>query len=345
MNVGQVIELAKEWVEIYGSQIPGFCGAHLMGGLNYTPKDSSFPNYKDVDINILVRDGNGWDTHDLSYKGLILEYGSVNIEEYQSAEKVLADPRLASNLAVNSILSDPTGMLASLHKTVELEYPRRKWVLARCDAAKNSAKNSLNELSRANSPLDAYRHLAGLILDLSGLIAIAGLRPPTHRRSLVLAKNVLETWRQADLHEEILKVYGSAHLTKMQVEAYLPACEAAFDKAVEVTRTPIPFAFKLHPHVKPYFIEGSREMIEEGYHREAVLWISVGTFIATNAILTDAPENDKPPFLAAAHKFLSDLGLIAFEDIESRIQQAKELTDRVSKVADLIVSENSEIIE
>ena len=49
-NVGQVIELAKEWIEGQSSQISGFCGAHLMGNINHLPKDSSFPAYKDVDM-------------------------------------------------------------------------------------------------------------------------------------------------------------------------------------------------------------------------------------------------------------------------------------------------------
>lgn len=39
MNVGQVTELAREWVETEGSQTLGFCGAHLMGALNYAPAD------------------------------------------------------------------------------------------------------------------------------------------------------------------------------------------------------------------------------------------------------------------------------------------------------------------
>ena len=132
-------------------------------------------------------------------------------------------------------------------------------------------------------------------------------------------------------------------MSKAEVEAYLVDCEAAFDKAVQVTRTPFPFRFKLHPHVKPYFIEGSRDMIEEGFHREAVPWIAAGSLISAYAIQLDAPEDEKPPFLAAAYKLLSALKLTSREEIESRVQQAKALTERVYKVADFIVNENSDI--
>ena len=61
--------------------------------------------------------------------------------------------------------------------------------------------------------------------------------------------------------------------TKPNVTCNLQECATAFDRAVEVTRTPIPLGHKLQPYVKPYLVEGAREMIDEGYHREAVLWI------------------------------------------------------------------------
>lgn len=345
MNVGQVIELAREWVEVYGSQTPGFCGAHLMGGLNHTPKNAPFPIFKDVDLNIVLQDGPGWDVHCLSYKGLILEYGAVNAETYRSPEVVLADPSLASNLVVNNILSDPMGMLASLHNTVAKEYTRRKWVLARCDAAKNAARRSLEELNQAGSPIEASLHLGFLTLDLGGLIAIAGLRPPTHRRSLIIVKEVLEMWERAGLQEEMLDMYGCAHFNRTQVESYLQDSATAFDRATEVTRTPIPFGHKLQTYVKPYLVEGAKEMIDEGYHREALLWIHAFLWISNTAIQMDAPEGQKTQFQIKIDQLTSDLGLRASQDIESRFQQAKELTDSIFKVADLIVSQNPEIME
>ena len=37
MNVRQVVQLANEWVELYGKQMQGFCGAYLTGGINFLP--------------------------------------------------------------------------------------------------------------------------------------------------------------------------------------------------------------------------------------------------------------------------------------------------------------------
>jgi hypothetical protein len=103
MKVGQVIELARKQLEVHGSQTPGFCCAHLMGGLDFTPRDALFATYKDVDSNVVLPGGKGWDVHDLLYKGLILECGYVSAETYRSPEAVATDPRLASNAADHAV--------------------------------------------------------------------------------------------------------------------------------------------------------------------------------------------------------------------------------------------------
>ena len=346
MNVSQVIELAREWVENHGSRTQGFCGAHLMGSIIRMPKNAPFPVHSDVDLAIVLRDGPDSETQNLSYKGLLLEHTAVDAERYRSAEGLLADPWLASDLVVDSILTDPVEMLAALHKTVAVEYPRRKWVIARCDAAKNAVRRSLQELGRASSPAEAWGHLAWLVVrSLAGLIGIADLRPPTNRRCLVLAREVLGAWGRGGLQEQMLGVLGCAHLSRPQVEAYLQDCATAFDRAIEVTRTPIPAGFRLSPHVKPSFVGGLREMIEEGDHREAVLWIGAHLLLSNSAIQMDAPEDEKPQFQMIVDEFVSDLGLRTSEDISSRYQRAKELTDSIFEVADDIVRRNPDIVE
>jgi hypothetical protein len=345
MNAGQVIELAREWVEVQGSQIPGFCGAHLMGGLTYTPREAPFPNYKDVDMNIVLQGAQGWDVNDVFYKGLILEYGSVGIEAYRSPEAVLSDMQLASNLAANSILSDPTGMLASLHAVVAAEYPRRKWVRARVEDMKNKIRMALDELGRAAAPVEVLFRAGLLVVDLGGLVAVAGLKPPTHRRSLILMREVLGAWGQPDLQEETLAVFGCARLSRAQVESYLRECAAAFDRAVEVTRTPVPYSFKLHAFVRPYVVQAVEEMIAEGSHREAMLWTVAFLLFSNNAIQADAPEGEKPQYQAKIDRLAADMGWNTSKDIAGRVQWAKVLVEKVFKAADEIMSLNPEILD
>lgn len=344
MNIGQVIALAKEWVETYGSRIPGFCGAHLNGSLNYTPHDAPFSASSDVDINVVLQGAQTGNPQDLPYKGLILEYGSLSLERYRSSELVLADPELAANLAVDSILSDPIGILAPLHTTVAKEYPRRKWVLARCEAEKQQTRQGLERLQHARSPVEAVSNLGAFFsAGLTGLIAVANLTPPTHRRCLILMKELLEQHGRADLHEDVLKLLGFAHLHTVPVQAYLHDCAEAFDCAVRVTRTAVPFGFKLHAHVRPYFIEGTQEMIVAGYPREAMYWILAGVMIANGAIQVDASDDEKRYFQAKMNRLLSDMGWSTLQDVTLRFESAKTLADKVFQVADDMANRNSRI--
>jgi hypothetical protein len=344
MNAGQVIELAKEWVEGCASQMPGFNGAHLVGRLNFTPKDAPFPAFMDADMNLVFQGTHEFDVHDLPYKGRILEYGSDSIDSYRSPEAVLTDPGLACNLAQNGILSDPTGMLASLHTVVVNEYPRRKWVMARCEAEKKGVLEALEELGRTDSPGAAFLHVCNVVINLSGLVASASLKPPAHRRCLALMKELLKTWGRSDLHEEALHVIGYANLQETQVESYLRDCSIAFDRAVEVTRTPVPFGFKLHAFVKPYVVDGVQEMLDEGCHREAMFWAGAFLWISNNAIQADAPEEEKLQFQLIMNRLYSDMGISTPQDVAVHFQYTRSLTEKVFKFADDIVSRNPEVI-
>lgn len=148
MDVEQVIALAKEWVDAEASRMPGFCGAHLMGGVTYTPRQSTFPPYRDVDMAIVLDGKQEMGVYDVAYRGLILEYGEYGVERYAQPGTVLADPELASNLVADSILADPHGILVPLQVTVRQEYARRKWVLARCDVGAASAQRGLAALGQ-----------------------------------------------------------------------------------------------------------------------------------------------------------------------------------------------------
>lgn len=346
MQVDQVIDLAKEWVETEGSQTPGFCGAHLMGALNYAPRDAPFPAYKDVDLNLVVEGAPGGEPHEIFYKGLILEYGTLDVDRYRSPATILSDPGLASNLAVDSILSDPKGMLAPLQSVVAREYAQRKWVQARCASTKNDVRQGLQGLQHAASP-DQARLILWLYvtMGLTGLIALADLKPPTHRRSLIQMKALLEQYGRQDLQEAMLELLGFAHLRAAQVEVHVHNMAEAFDRAVHVTRTPVPGSFKLHPHVRPYLVDGAQEMIDQGYPREAMLWIWFGQAIANGAIQADAPADEKPHFQAMADQLYADMGWSTLQDVASHLPQARELADDVFRVADTIVVRHPDVVD
>ena len=345
MNVREVIELTKEWVQVYGSQTPDFCGAHLMGSINTMSQDAPFPSYKDVDFALVLDIDERKPNQDLSYKGLILECASFSINQYRSPQVVLPDAELAPNLAVDSILSDPTGMLRELHEAVAKDYARHKWVLARCEYERASALEHLGAMGKAHSPGEISYHLGMVLNFLSGLMAIAYLRMPTHRRLLILMQELLERAGRPALYEQVLDVFGCTHMTRAQVASYLQVAAVAFDRAVEVHRTPFALGFKLHSYVRPYFVQATREMIDEGYHREAIAWIWAFHYLSNVAIQNDAPEGEKQPFQAGFDDLLGGLDLLAPERWPARQRQAQELVDEVLDIAEGVVERNPDIVD
>jgi hypothetical protein len=342
MNVKRVIEQASMWVEREGRQIPGFRGAHLMGSILAMAPDTPFPSCRDVDFNIVVDDEMYVTaTHDIAYSGLMLEYSTVSIARYCSAEDVLANPELAANLAVDGILADPHGILAPLHQAVAAQYAQPRWVRARCEYEQQVVVQALEGLRRAATPGEALWFLSNIALFLSGLLAEASLWPPTHRRCLVVLRDVLHAAGRRDLHEATLQLLGWAHLRRQDVEGYLRDCALAFDCAVAVTRTPVPFQVKFQPHIRPYIIDGAQEMIDQGYHREAMFWISGFLLFANAAIQADAPAAEKPDFQASLDRLLTEMGLNGSGDGAARAREAEVLVEAIAAVAHALVEQRT----
>ena len=147
-------------------------------------------------------------------------------------------------------------------------------------------------------------------------------------------REILSQQGQAALHEEALGLLGSAHLTRAQVQAYLQDAATTFDRAVEITRTVVPFGFKLHPYVRPYLVDGLEELIQRGNHREVMLWVTFALWLANTAIQLDAPHTEKPLYQARLDRLCQQTGLTTTADITSRLQAARQLARSIFTVAD-----------
>ena len=347
MNVAQVIDQVKEWLAQEGAKTPGFCGAYLTGSINAASAKEPFPPYGDVDLHIVLREGGKASEANLQvfYRGLIIECGFKGLDDYASPEVVLANPHIAPHLVVNSILSDPTGQLTRIHEAVARAFAQRAWVMARCAYEKDRVRGHLAGLSQAKTPVEATIQLYWAANFLAGLIAVASLRTPTHRKGLILLKELLQQQGRPDLHEDLLDFLGYRQLGVERVNFYLQECGAAFDRAIEVKKTPSFFDMKLRPFIRPYAIEGAQEMIEAGYHREAMFWIEVFLAIAFAVIQNDAPEADKLRFQNSYQRLLRDLGRSTPDDWEARYLQADALKDDFFELADIIVQRHPDVID
>jgi len=340
LPVGEVVEIVREWVGLHARHLPDFAGAYLWGGITALPPDAPFHLYRDVDVVLVLTQGAQDDNLEVLYRGLLLEVISKNLEAHQDAEALLANPSDGPNIATTQILADPTGILVPLQQAVAADYRRRRWIWARCEAEKASAAQQLAAMRQVSNPINSHEPFwpVWLLLSaLSGLLAVAQLKRPTTRRTLALLRELLEAHGRPDLHEAALALMGCAHLSRADVQALLDQSVIAFERAVAVYQTPIPFGFMMRAHLRPYLAEATQEMIDEGNHREAMFWISC---LDTPYLVlqNDAPDAEKPVFAAQLQAILAALGYTSAEAWAERVAAAERLTQEIYSIADTLVA-------
>ena len=336
-TVQATVELVRRWVAEQGCHYPGFVGAYLWAGITALPPDAMFPAYRDVDVVIVSTEGGHDETIEVAYEGLMLEIIIRQADAHLDVEATLASPSSAPNIAATTILVDHDGILSRFQAAVRERYAEPRWIRARVEAEKKDALAFLDAMRAVSIPTDGINHLWLLLNALSGMLAVACLGRPTTRRTLALMHEVLHQTGHADLHEQALAVWGSDRMTRDDVVALLARTTLAFDRAAEVYRTPTPMGFTLQAHLRPYLVEASHEMIDEGLHREATFWIQA---VAGESYLTlahDAPEAEKPLFVAHERLMLDALGYTTLAAWNGRIAAAHALSCALFAVADAIV--------
>jgi hypothetical protein len=338
LPVREVVEIVREWVDLHARHLPDFAGAYLWAGITALPPDAPFPLYRDVDVVVVLPEGAQDDTVELFYRGLMLEVISLDLKAHQDAEAILANPSHGPNMATTQILADPTGILAPLQKAVAEEYSRRRWIGARCEKEKASAEKSLASMRQASTSTERLDSVWQFLSALSGLLAVAQLKRPTTRRTLTMLRELLEAQGRSDLHEAALTLFGSAHMSRTDVQAMLDRSVLAFDRSVEVYQTPTPYGFTIRPHLRPYLTEATQEMIDEGNHREAMFWIMALAGESYLILQNDAPAVEKPEFAAQLQAMHDALGYTSTEAWAERLDSAERLAKEIYSIADALVA-------
>lgn len=340
MRVSEIREIAQKWVEDQYAPRPNFVGAHLMGGINEMQPDDEFPTFSDVDIGVVIEgEGTRW-PEDAHHQGLMLEIGTESADDYRSLETLIANPGLAPNLLSNSILVDPFHVLQEAHTFIAKEFARRRWVQARCD---NERQNRIEAYIPAMNP-DAiepamvFYAYYSVCTYLAGYIALANLDRPTHRKAFVRAQKIVEDNQAPHLHTALLELFGCADWDKGQVESCLQETADAFDLAVQIHKTPHLGDFKLKSHLRPYLVEASQDMIDQGFYREAVPWIATYYTIAAITIGLEGSESQKETFVNGQQAMMQHLGLSTTKDWTERRAQARQTADAIYAFCDDIIA-------
>jgi len=108
---------------------------------------------------------------------------------------------------------------------------------------------------------------------MTHVLLVAALRNPTIRRRYQTVRAVLEDYGHDALYPELLGFLGCADWTRAQTAHHLNAVIAMFDTAAALGTTRFSWSSDITPLARPILVEGSRELIERGHHRDAVFWI------------------------------------------------------------------------
>ncbi|HBI73307.1 MAG TPA: hypothetical protein DDY59_08970 [Lachnospiraceae bacterium] len=345
MKVGISKNIAKEWVIQRGNKVEGFLGAYFAGSIAEMQEEDELPRFSDIDIMVVVlADEAPLKLGKFVYNGVMLEVTFLSWNQISSVENVLVSHHLANSLRSDTIITDPTGCIHKIQSEVSQHFAEKKWVRRRCEHVRNSIENSLK---RYNTSVP-YHELVTTWLFPTGItthvLLLAALRNPTVRRRYVAVREVLLEYGHADFYEKLLALLGCAHLTSQRVEEHLDELAKTFDAAVIVAKTPFFFSTDITTIARPIVIEGSRELIQSGYHREAIFWM-VATFSRCHKILeADAPLELQQVYAPSFRNLMLDLGFDSTEDFTRRVEEVIRFLPSLWEVTEDILSKNPAIV-
>ena len=336
-------EIARQWVLEAGSKTPGFYGAFYHGSTNWLSEEADLPATSDLDIMVVL--SGSVPSNKLGkfpYYGVLLEVSYLPIDQIPSAEQVLSNYHLAGSFHVPSIILDPSEKLTELQIAVSRDYARSPWVYKRCEHARNNVLNGIQRLNEAEAFHDQVTACVFAAGVTTHILLVAGLKNPTVRRRYVAVKELLAEYSFSDFYESLLELLGCTHMSRESVEGHLAALEEVFDITKAVIKTPYQFAADLSDRGRPVVIEGSREMIEQGYHREAIFWMVATYSRCMSVIHQDASLEVQQHCSHGYRHLLADLGIHSFTDLQQRGEQIRQLIPSVWEIAEAIMAANPE---
>lgn len=346
MLVKHVKAAVSEWVQEEAGKHATFYGAFLLGSITSLDDDASLPATSDVDVRLLLDDDNpprGY--HKIPYQGLVIEYSYEPSSRYQSPEAILGAYPLAHHFSRPNVIADPSRHLTRLQMVVAANYPKREWVRKRCEHAREMLLGSLEWLDESDPFL---RQIFAWLYPAPAaphMLLVADLQNPTIRRSLVVAKEILERYGHPSLHDELLAYLGSVDMSREQVMGLLANYAEVYEVAKEVIRTPFFESSTISDYSRSIAIDGARTLIESGFHREAVFWITFLHHACQTALNNDAPPEIREQFAPKFDRLLRELGISSFHDLQQRNNALKALVPRIWEVAEAVMEANPAIVD
>jgi hypothetical protein len=298
----------------------------------------------DLDVVVVVTDeGLAGERRKSVDQGVLFDISLLGADALRRPEQVMGDSQVGPSFRTAHILLDPSGHLSWLLGAVRRDFSKRRWVQARCDGAAERVLRHLKSSGRQASFPDqvlAYLFAGGVTTHVP---LLAGLKNPTVRTRYEAVRELLSEYGRIEFHETLLGLLGAQHIRGEQVERHLAALVDIFEVAERVADPRLPFAGDISESARPAAIDGSREMIKRGLHREAMFWIAV-THSRCQKALTACAAEAVPKGCADRYRELThDLGIGTPDDIRRRSEEIERALPRVRAQAEAILNANEEV--
>jgi hypothetical protein len=234
--------------------------------------------------------------------------------------------------------------LGEIQKAVEKHYAQKKWVTERVEQTRARTLKALQDLHSSDDVVTGVIPFFFAVMSMAQLPALADLGNPTMRKCLVVFRELVARQGQHPLHASLLRFLGSDAMSRQEVERHHHDLTATFDRALEIARSPSLGDF-CSTAARPIAIDGAWELVEDGYHREAMLWIMCMRAVCQATIDKDAPDREKAQHTQRYKAFLAELGLGSAKDLQERAQYGERLLDEVMHVAEQIIDTNPDVSE
>jgi len=343
LTAGAARAIARRWVAETAGRLPGFVGAYFIGSTATLADDAPLAAGADVDLTLAFEaEGREQPRGKREVEGVIIDVSHLPASEFD-ADRVLANYHRAPALAGGHIIADPTERLTALHGAVAARYDERAWVERRCEDAAANVRRYAASFDRA-AP---YYQQAFACLFAAGVIThillVAGLRNPTVRRRYVATRELLDAYGIPGEYRPLLALLGAGGITPGEAGRHLRTLEASFDAAAVALRTPLGFMSDITVAARSIAVDGSRAMIEDGDHGEAMFWIAVTHARCLNVLAVDGSQQARAMAERGLRDALTDLGIESSAGMERRLGDVGAALPAAMDLAARIMDANPQI--
>jgi hypothetical protein len=353
ITTGEARRIAETWLLEEAPRVPEFVGAILAGSTRARDPETPHPPASDVDIFLWVdaevpsdieHPRGPFAPRKLLRSGVVLEPSFHDARRIADPEAVLGDVHLGAAFADPLILLDPAGRLAAVAHAVGPEYSRRRHVRRRLAQALGLFEAVSSHPRAPDLPALApcWRNV---VLALAGIFAaiapqVAALRFPTVRRSLVVARQVLAESGRDDLADALLRLAGSAALSRAEVEERVAELWPAYDAAVEVRRTPVVMDWNVSREARALECAAIAELVDEGHHREAACPLLQLRTVVQGILENDGDEKVRAWSRAGYGRLLASLGIESDDAFDARAAALQAFVPDLRKGCEDLLARN-----